>query len=112
MKIFRKNVLAFVLTITLAASSSALAADAWISVPSTPDSTDTVQIKGGNLPALSTVTVRFDCSNGIKTEQLENVSDAGTLKVSYIPAMPGGCRVTVLDQAGNEIGSGNFGYAK
>jgi hypothetical protein len=107
-----KKLSAFMIIAVLAIASSALAESGWISVPSTPDSTDKVVIKGGNLPAWSTVKVVVTQSNGTVTDQLENVAADGTLKVEYLPATPGGYTVKVYDKAGIELGGGSFGYFK
>lgn len=103
---------AFLLSACLAAGPAAMAATAWVSVPSTPDSSGKVTITGGNLTTGSTVTVQIIDPNGTATNQVETVATDGALKVEFLPGMPGGYRVTVLDQSGNEIGKGAFGYFK
>lgn len=112
MKPLTKCLLAFLLIFGLAIGSSVMAASAWVSVPSTPDSSDKIVIKAGNLTPWSTVSMRVTHSNGAKTEQLETATASGTLSVEYHPSMPGGHTVKVYKQDGTEIGGGNFGYIK
>lgn len=112
MKTWTKCLLAFLVMSGLAIGSSVMADSAWVSVPSTPDSSDRVLIKAGNLAPWSIVTVCVTHSNGAKTKQLETATAAGTLSVEYHPSMPGGHTVKVYKQDGTEIGGGNFGYIK
>ncbi len=102
----------FLLGVGLATGPSAMAATAWVSVPSTPDSAGKVTITGGNLTTGSTVTVQIVDPNGTTANQVEAVATDGTVKVEFLPGMPGGYHVTVLDQGGKVIGKGTFGYIK
>ncbi|GLI39968.1 hypothetical protein KI811_01880 [Geobacter hydrogenophilus] len=102
----------FLLTIGLATGQAAMAATAWVSVPSTPDISGKVTITGGNLATGSQVTVQIVDPNGTATRQVETADNSGAIRVEFLPGMPGGYLVTVIDQGGNEIGKGSFGYSK
>jgi hypothetical protein len=108
---WKKSLSVILLSAGLAFGTSAMAATAWVSVPSTPDASDKVTIAGGNLAA-GTVTVQIVDPNGTTSSQVEAVAADGSFKVDFLPGMPGGYQVMVLDQAGTVIGKGNFGYIK
>lgn len=112
MKTWTKCLTTLILMFGLAIASSAMADSAWVSVPSTVDTTDKVVIKAGNLIPWSTVSVCVTHSNGAKTTQLVTATAAGTLSLEYLPSMPGAHTVKIYRQDGTEIGGGNFGYLK
>lgn len=112
MKTLINYLTAFLLMVGLAISSSALAGSAWVSVPSTADSTDKIVIKAGNLTPWSTVSVCVTHSNGTKVTQLVTASATGELALEYRPSLPGGHTVKIYKQDGSEIGGGNFGFLK
>lgn len=103
---------AFLLMFCLVCGASALAASAWVSVPSTPDSSDKVVITGGNLLPWSTAKVLIRAPDGTNSEQQVTITAEGTLSVAHLPVMPGTYSVKVYDQAETEIGGGNFIYLK
>lgn len=112
MKTWNNYLAALLLMFGLAIASSAMAGTAWVSVPSTADTSDKLVIKAGNLTPWSTVSVCVTHSNGAKTTQLVTATAAGTLSLEYRPSLPGAHTVKIYKQDGTEIGGGNFGYLK
>ncbi|MCC6532018.1 MAG: hypothetical protein IT531_05675 [Burkholderiales bacterium] len=108
----KRSALASSLLIASLCWASASTAAGWISVPSTPDASDRVTISGGNLAANSVVKVRIEHPNGMNTEQAEVVGADGKFSLTYVPSMPGGYKVQVLDAAGAPIGGGSFGHIR
>lgn len=112
MKKWAKFLPVFLLAVGLAYGSSAMAGSAWVSVPSTPDSSGKVVIKGGNLTAWSEVTVSIELPDGTKADQVQTIADDGAISVEYLAGLTGGYAVKVFDQDGKEIGKGNFSYER
>lgn len=108
----RKSLASALFVLALPAMLWAQGTTAWVSVPSTPNSSDRVVIRGGNLVPLSTVTISVQELAGARSDQLAVVGPDGTLAVEYLPPVPGGYTVRVTDQQGVALGGGSFGYAK
>lgn len=100
----------FLLVSVLMIVSSAMAANAWISVPSALGGGDKVTITGGSLAPFSNVSVQVVLPNGTKTIQHASVTDDGKLSADYMPVAKGKYSVKVLDQNGKVIGGGDFIY--
>jgi hypothetical protein len=112
MKRCSTTALALVFILALPAAALVHAEGAWVSVPSTPDASERVLIRGGGLAPLATVTVTVQDASGAKSEQQGLAGEDGTFTTEYLPPVPGSYQVQVTDQQGNLIGRGSFGYLK
>jgi hypothetical protein len=91
-------------------SSFSIWATPWVSIPSTPDASDKVVIKGGDIEPFTTATVRITWPDGTNVDQVGAVEADGTFIVEFLPTMIGSHTATVLDQKGEKIGGGIFVY--
>ena len=108
MKTFTRWFPAFLLIAVLTCGIPALAATAWVSVPSTPDATGKVLIIGGGLAPSNAVTLKIERSDGFSVEQQEFTTAEGTLRAEFQPPLTGSYSVKAYDQNGTLIGSSNF----
>lgn len=108
MKTWNKWLSIFFLSAGLMAVSSALAASAWISVPSALDKPDKISITGGGLAPFSNVSLHIIQPDGTTNTQFATIAADGSLAVDYMPVAPGKYTVKVLDQNGRKVGSGDF----
>lgn len=98
------------LTIGVALGACAYAAAPSVSVPSTPDASGQVVIKGMDLAAYSNVTVRFMHAQLSPIDMVAQVAGNGTFLVRFAPPVNGAYSVQVFDDQGRPIGRGNFGF--
>jgi len=100
------------LVAALALGSVALAAEPLVSVPSTPDASGKVVIKGKAVAPLANVTVRFANPQASPIDMVAQAAADGTFALSFLPPITGAYKVTVYDSAGRLIGQGNFGVIR
>lgn len=107
MKLFVKS-----LGFGLAASCalSVLAAEPWISVPSTPTTDGRLVITGGELGSSATLTLRIEHPAGAVSEHAVVADPAGRLRFEYTLPAPGGYGVEVVDTSGRTVGRGRLGH--
>ena len=98
------------LAIGLACSASAFAAGPSVSVPSTADATGKVMIKGADLAAYKSVTVRFMHAKLTPIDTVVQVDASGRFVLPFEPPVSGAYTVVVCDSNGQQIGQGNFGH--
>lgn len=91
-------------------SGSALAADPWVSVPSTPTADQRMVISGGNLGSSALVNLRITHPSGAVTVHPVVADAAGKLKFDYVLAATGGYSVEAHDASGKLIGGGRLGH--
>ncbi|MBL8393136.1 MAG: hypothetical protein JNK99_00085 [Candidatus Accumulibacter sp.] len=106
----RTHVNAFLLSAAIALSSSALAAQPWVSVPSTPNEKNQMIVNAGNLNPGNTVKLRITLPDGKISDQFLSVDSKGLLKLAYPLATPGRYAVEVFDKSGQLIGQGSLGH--
>jgi hypothetical protein len=99
-----------VLVLGSALAGLALAADPWISVPSTPTMEQRLVISGGDLGAYAPVTLRIEHPDGFVGQQVAVADAAGKLRLEYPLGAYGGYSVKAFDANGKFIGGGNLGY--
>ncbi len=89
-------------------ASTAMAATAWIAVPSAPDASNKVTISGGDLAPASSVEIQIEQPDGEQTVKFATVNADGNFSLEIQPVTAGSYKVKVLDGNGSEVGSGNF----
>lgn len=100
------------LALGLGLASATMAAEKWVSVPSTPSPDQRLVINGGNLGASAPVTLRIKHPGGGITVH-QTVADAqGRLKFEYTLSVSGGYGVEVFDATGQLLGSGRMGFMR
>lgn len=100
------------LACSLGLATTALAADRWISIPSTPTTDQRLVVSGGNLGASAPVTLRIRHPGGGVTVH-QTVADAqGKLKFEQVLNVTGGYTIEVFDATGQLIGSGRMGFVR
>lgn len=100
------------LALGLGLAGAALAADPWVSVPSTPSPDQRLVINGGGLGASTLVTLRIKHPGGGVTLH-QTVADAqGKLKFEYTLSVTGGYGIEVFDASGKLLASGRMGFMR
>jgi hypothetical protein len=79
-----------------------------ISVPSTPDASGQITIRGNALAALSNVTVRFAHEQAAAIDMVAQTSSSGSFTLKFQPPLAGAYAVTVFDAKGQPLGQGRF----
>jgi hypothetical protein len=110
MTIWVKFLFASLLVLGASLGASVWAAQPSVSVPSTPDVDGKVLIKGRDLVAYTSVTVRFTHAQMTPIDMVTQVGGDGAFAIKFAPPINGGYSVVVFDTGGREIGQGNFGY--
>ena len=98
-------------------SSLVLSVAAWagqpsVSVPSTPDASGKIVVKGADLVAYSSVTVRFLHDKLSPIDMVVQVAANGSFALPFAPPVVGGYTVMVYDGSGQKVGQGNFGHIR
>jgi hypothetical protein len=96
----------------LGLGAAAFAADPSVSVPSTPDASGKVLVRGKDVAPLSNVTVRFENPQASPISMVVQSANNGSFVLSFSPPIAGAYKVTVFDSAGQLIGQGNFGVIR
>ena len=110
----RHNVLinAFLLSTGIAMTGSVLAAQPWVSIPSTANERDEMVVSAGNLDPDSTVTLRITYPSNEVTDQFPITNSKGELKLKFLLEEPGRYGVEVLDATGRTVGKGSLGFIR
>lgn len=94
----------------LAVGSLTAIAGPSVSIPSTPDITGKVNVRGTAVAAYSNVTVRFIHDKMTPVDLVAQAAANGSFTVKFEPPITGAYSVIVFDSAGKQIGSGSFGH--
>jgi len=100
------------LAAALGLGAAAFAADPSISVPSAPDTSGKVLVKGRDVAPLTNVTVRFEHPQASPINMVVQTGADGSFALNFMPPITGGYKVTVYDSAGRVLGQGNFGVIR
>jgi len=107
-----RSLAASLLTLGMALGAAAQAQPALpmaaISVPSTPDASGQITIRGQALAALSHVTVRFAHAQAAPIDMVVQTSAGGSFALKFQPPLAGAYAVTVFDAKGQSLGQGRF----
>jgi len=101
---------AFLLSAGLALSAPALAAQPWVSVPSTPDETNQMIVNAGALNPGSRVKLRITFPDGAVSDHFLSADSKGLVRLAYPLTAPGRYAVEVFDKTGQLIGQGSLGF--
>lgn len=96
----------------LGLGAAAFAADHSISVPSTPDASGKVVIRGRHVAPLSNITVRFENPQASPINMVVQSAADGSFALGFVAPITGAYKVTVYNSAGRPIGQGNFGVIR
>lgn len=96
------------LLVMAALTGLAVAADPWVSVPSTVDVSGRVVVNGSTSLPLTNVTVRFSHPQATPIDMVVQAASNGRFVVNFQPLLAGSYTVTAYDSAGRLIGGGNF----
>lgn len=99
---------ASLLTLGMALGAAAQAPAPSISVPSTPDASGQITIRGQALAALSHVTVRFAHGQAAPIDMVTQTGANGSFALKFQPPLTGAYAVTVFDAKGQPLGQGRF----
>lgn len=81
-----------------------------VSIPSAPDVTGKVNVRGFQVAAYSNVTVRFIHEKSSPIDLVAQAGANGSFVVKFEPQIPGAYSVIVFDGSGKQIGAGSFGH--